>query len=196
MASIGDIIRVAFTYRDGYGSRLVNVVNYRQELIDLAASGSEELALAYKDYWETNFGALFTNGVEAISVVTRNRNDATEGFETSVTATGAVSGESMPPADTVVVQLKTGIIGRSYRGEFNLGGVPQGANASGQVDASWKALVISTLEDAKSLGPTLQPGKFTWVVYSAKLNQANDVLDLVVSDDFGHLSSRRPGRGS
>ena len=194
--ALGDLYRLAFEYQDGYGSRLVNVLNYRQELINLVNSGAQDLAESFETAYETLWVGITVVGVEALRLVVRNRTNPTEGFEMPLTQAGNIAGEAMPPADTIVAQLKTGLIGRSFRGEVNIGGVPQDANSNGQVSAAYQGFVGNYIAAITSIGPVLQPGMFTLGVYSQLLAQFNPVTSVLISQDFGHLRSRKPGVGS
>lgn len=192
----GDIYRLALEAIDGYGSTVVNVLNYRQELDGPLNTGAQDLAEAFEAAFATGYAGLTVNGCSAKKIVVRNRTVPTEGWEIAIDVAGAASGEGMPPADTVIAQLKTGLIGRSFRGEYNMAGVPQVANESGQVLAAFKTQLIDFIEDIMALGTLIITGTFVLGVWSQTLSEFHPVTSVIVSDDFGHLKSRRPGVGS
>lgn len=117
-------------------------------------------------------------------------------YTTGMPLTGTIANEEPAHQVAAVVTHRTAYAGRSYRGRNYIPGLPESAWSASLLDAAYLANLetyYQALMTAYHEGGG--DGEWSWVVWSEKLSQANDVQSFVVRNNPGVIRRRRIGVG-
>lgn len=91
-------------------------------------------------------------------------------YDTSFTIQGTEAGsEGLPPQNAMVVSLRTGIAGRSYRGRLYLGGFGEASQSNGAFAAGYVSAIQTYLDDlVAALGSGGSNTDYEWGIWSRK----------------------------
>jgi hypothetical protein len=92
------------------------------------------------DHWITNIVPLLTDATSSsVTWLTVKADyvldEAPEGIEVAITGTpaGEIIGDCLPPFNSMLISIKTGLKGRRRRGRMFIPGVPEGGSAVGKI---------------------------------------------------------------
>lgn len=194
---VGDIYRLAIEGTIG-SDAMVNVLHYKVAASDqTSVEEARLLAQAWETEGMTAYLAMLSNQYQSVRISSRGVTNPIVGWDEVTTGNGAIAGEVSPTQIAVLVNLKTGFIGRSYQGKIYLPAVNEGTVSSGSVVAGQITLIdtwMNLILDVSAAGPEVFNA--TLGVYSRKLALFNNVTDWQVSQFAATQRRRKPGVGT
>lgn len=125
----------------------------------------------------------------------RGITDNTAGLDIPYTSSGGAGSEVGDTTTALVVSLKTGLIGKSYRGRNYLPAVPEGAINGSLIDAVTRSAVETAYANFRPL-TDVGGYEFTHVIWSPTLGVMTPVQSAVCDEVPGTIRNRRIGSGS
>lgn len=103
----------------------------------------------------------------------------------------------MPPRNTAVVSLRTGLIGRSFRGRFFLPAMNEDDVNNGILNATYHSLIGDYTADATLITGPGSANEYSLTIYSPTLTGVGPVIDNLVTNalvrfQVGSQRRRRP----
>lgn len=162
----GDIWRLAFT-GTYLGSEYVNVWHVRMKSEAGTASGA---IAVIKTNWYDIVKTTLTNDWSLTLVHCRKLVVPGVIYDEGISVQGAGAQENLPPQCSMVITLRTGLVGRSRRGRLYQGGFGENAQAEGTWDPTVVSGFATTIEDLlANIGSGGSSLDYEWGVWSRKL---------------------------
>lgn len=162
------------------------------------------VALDTIDWWETYIAPRLTTSTQ-LELVRVTQLDDPDGFiieeNSGLPINGTVALEPEPSNVSVVVSFRSGLRGRRNRGRNFLGGIPQAAIATNNVDDTYMGQLVAAYEALNS--DVFIPNDAYHVIYSCRDIGGEDlsgvgvvVTSYLVNPIVATQRRRLPGRGS
>ena len=206
--AVGDLYRMACRY-SVHSQSNVNVLYMKQtrsigdnKAQDVADVAAPILAQIYGLWLGGGRGNQFNLDVQLVARLASDIGIAGVPFD----GAGASVGIALPPANAVVVRIRTGLQGRTRRGRFFLGGVGDSLNNAGTLNGAgltkvqqfMTAITTNFMGDDPLVGVTL--GVFSRSRYSIISNPFDDywkqATQLVAPGEIATMRSRKVGVGA
>lgn len=199
----GDIWRIAF--EGALANQLtVNIWHVKFKSVGASIAGAvtyldTNLYQLLKTYQATSQVGYTVHAVQLAS--------APPVYDTTITATGTVVTELLPPQIAMIASLRTGIAGRSYRGRLYLPGFTEATASGGGVDVVAKAAIQGYFDDlVAAIGSGGSDTDYEWGVWSPKLGGASPpynlsagwhaITEVIVRGNWGVQRRRGVGFGA
>lgn len=176
----------------------VNKLAFRQETADSASSPGVDLVLAFQEDLEALYVECFSLRYWVRGYQVRGITDPTYGFDvTGLAVQGIRTGEQLPPQVSAVLTLRTGLIGRSYRGRIYLPPANEGASIAGVWGPGYQGF-CQDFGNTLALGVTNSVTGWgaTCGVYSRLRDEFNPIQTVNVQATPGTQRRRRIGQGA
>jgi hypothetical protein len=185
MMAVNDVTKLAFIHSMvGADGDIIVTHHYRQTQAGSANYGVAEAVEALVDFWQAiaQQDWLFSQSDRLVleSIQARSITDPTIGFDRAVGAAG-----DLPPVGlgttslrvAPVVSLRTGLIGRSFRGRNFLPPPNETDIENGALEASLVALIDEYYDTARILTDSFIPTATLWqmTIYSPTLSEVAGV---------------------
>ena len=153
------------------------------------------LCIAIQTVAEALFQALVPTTGTVLQLRVRNLSQVQFGGDLAIGLVGtrALAGAAiLPPQNSAVASFRTGLIGRSYRGR---GYMPPVGEVDWEGVTGWSAAYIQDIVDyfdaVRSFTEVASGGTYNHVVWSATLNTASTVNDILVDPLAGSQDRRK-----
>jgi len=131
--AIGDTFSLALKGRTGTGAEIVNVLWFKQ-VGGVGDDGGVNLIDAWFADCSALYAAIMSDQCFIEQAAARNFTQPTFGsdFSFDPVISGDLTGDQMPPQDSAVLQFRTGLIGRRFRGRNFLFPTVEASQNAGQ----------------------------------------------------------------
>jgi len=157
---------------------------------------AQDMAEWAETWLDTNMKSKVASNCKWDTIELRNLTTTTEGLDYPVSITGNRASEPLPNNVAMVVSLRTGLVGRRYRGRLYVAGLTEDVNDSGTWNASFAAGIGTIWEDWLNISFSLGIPHAAMCVYSRKYGIATPVTAISVSQYPGTQRRRRIGVGA
>lgn len=185
--------------------QMINTFHFKLTAGEWDAAGLNSLCEAVWNWYHDNIRPIQTNIAVMIrcTAVSLQSSTAASGAYSATPAAGAVSSPYVPNNVALVATLRTALRGRSYRGRFYLGGIPQaqlsGANyIADSYAATFRTAMLALMTDAD-----IAALEATWGVVSLRHDNAarstgvfTPITTVDVDPTIDSQRRRLPGRGA
>lgn len=183
MASVGDVISFVASGTFGTAEQDWSMAhNYR--VTGINAQGNLQTWLAacadtYTAAWADALLAVMPDDLTLDLISAFNRDDLSEGANLSVDIDGTGSTVGLPQRTAPIIQLNTGLRGRSFRGRASFPAPLASQQDNGVAEDDFVALLVSWAGVVRLLGSGLNTGSM--VVYSPTLSTSQNAFNTLVT---------------
>lgn len=171
--AVGEIYRLAVRNSGvNVSGEVVNVFHFRQVDPSPTGNGASNIVNQFNTNLIPEYTACFSSSVQTLGYSARNLTTVTEGFDFTrgTPAPGLILGDMSPPQIATLIQWKTGLVGRSYRGRTYMPPPGEAAiNSAGALDATIIANLGVFATQLMTIPATAQYAGFQLVIWSEKL---------------------------
>lgn len=160
--AIGDWFRLIITFKDtGDLNSVINTLAFRQESGLVLDEEGEDLIEAYRNVIEAQYLPLVSAQLFLRKYTVRGITDPLYIYESAdLSEQGTAGGEGLPPQNSGVVTLRTGVAGRRNRGRSYLAPSGEGSQAGGVFISAYITAVNAMFADMLPLSDS--PTTATW----------------------------------
>lgn len=196
--AVGDWYRLIIRLNDiGDLNTVINTLAFRQETSLILDSEGEDLVGAYRDIVEPQYIPLVSSQLYFRKYTVRGITDPLYIFESDdITVQGTAGGQGLPPTDSCVVTLRTGVAGRRNRGRSYLAPTGEGGQAGGVLDPAYISAVNAMFGDMLPLGGGLEFATWSLGVWSEVASAGRIVTSVTPQPVMATQRRRRLGVGS
>jgi len=172
--AIGDVIRVAFEGRAGYGDLLVTTLHFRVITSTLVGFQEEmqELLTGIESDVMPDFLATMNNVSTLDRIVARSVEGPPIGTEVLVGTTGSRTGDPLPQQLSAEILWRSALLGRRYSGRQKMWPAVEGDIAAATWTSGYRTSLTTYAESASTLIST-SDASFQLTVYSKKFGFDN-----------------------
>ena len=194
---INETYRLAIEALGPSGQQLVNVQHYRQTSIGGSDEGTE-LANAWIEFGGPAYGAMLSEHCGIVNIKVRNVDRPVYGTDVPVTPaiSGEVSGDASSPTAPQIMTIRTGLVGKSYRGRNYLFPTGEALVGGGQIAGTYATLVASYFAAIQDLIDSVSGFEYRLGVWSPTLSVFTLAQSYTAQEFQGKMGSRRAGVGS
>lgn len=189
-------LEIVFTDLAGINTAM-NTLAFQQGTSLILDEAGEDLIEAYRDQIEAQYIALVSAQYYLRAYTVRGITDPLYLYEvTGLGVQGTAGGDGLPPQNSCVVSLRTGVAGRRNRGRSYLVPTGEGAQANGGLIAGYTDAVSAMFADMMPLGGGVEFAQWHLGVWSEANNAGRRVTNVIPRPNIGTQRRRRLGVGS
>lgn len=196
--AIGDWFRLSIVFKDtGDLNTVMNTLAFRQESGLVLDEEGEDLIEAYRNVIEAQYLPLVSSQLFLRKYTVRGITDPLYIYESAdLSEQGTAGGQGLPPQNSCVVTLRTGVAGRRNRGRSYLAPTGEGGTAGGVLDPAYITAVNTMFGDMLPLSDS--PTTATWQlgVWSEVAAAGRPVTTVTPQPVMATQRRRRLGVGS
>lgn len=194
---INEVYRLGVECLGPSGQLMVNVLHFRQ-INSIGSDEGTELADAYIADAMPLYQDILSSSCGIVNLKVRNVDRPTFGTDVAVSpaGTGVVTGQASSPTAPQIMTLRTGLIGRSFRGRSYLFPTGESLVGGGQIEGTYATGVNDYFTALQSLTDGVSGAEYRLTVYSPTLTLDTLVTNVTPQEFQGKMGSRRAGVGS
>jgi len=196
--AVGDWFRLIIKFNDtGDLNTVINTLAFRQETGLVLDEEGEDLIGAYRDAVEPLYLPLVSTQLFLRKYTVRGITDPLYIYESAdLSEQGSAGGEGLPPQNSGVVTLRTGVAGRRNRGRSYLAPSGEGSQAGGVFISGYIDAVNAMFAELMPLGGGLEFATWSLGVWSEVAAAGRIVTTVTPQPVMATQRRRRLGVGS